>query len=660
MKVLLLACALASSVTPVQKVIQLLQNMHTKGTKEKRDEQVQYSAFAQWCTDTKAETKADMANSEEDIEMATAEIEKAQSVAADLTVAIEKNEKDTATYQGDQNAATKVRQIEREDFEKLHRDYSESVDALRRAIDVLKAQNFDRKQAAEALLQVRSKVAAAAVDPSMQRLEAALAQDDDDDANLAVEAPEANAYEFRSQGVVDLLEKLHGEFEQTRRDLAKKEKNDVHAYEMLMEDLKHQISTSDKQRQENSLERAAANKSEATNKGVLADAQKTLAADTATLQETEAMCTQKSSEFESRQKLRDDELFAIQQAVDIMSSKAVSGGADKHLPALVNVSLLQLRSNLNNDNDKFKAARYLQERGETLHSSILSALAMQVEADPFKKVRAMIQDLIFKLEAEANEEAENKAWCDEELVSNKNTRRQKTQEVDQLSARKAELAASNAQMTEKINLLTKEISQITSDVAKATENREKEKYNNEITVRDAKDAQAAVAQATGILRDFYARAGQATAFVQTQGGVPPATWNSEYKGMQDGNGGVMAMLEVIASDFARLEEETSAAESQAQNEFETYVQDAKVDKTQKEKDVEHASQQRSRQESDLVTTKDDLRSASRALDNANNTYDKLKSQCLDANVSHEDRVERREAEIQSLKEALDILNGISK
>ena len=44
-------------------------------------------------------------------------------------------------------AAAKVREIEKADHDATHTDYSESVDALGRAIAVLKKQAHDRKQA---------------------------------------------------------------------------------------------------------------------------------------------------------------------------------------------------------------------------------------------------------------------------------------------------------------------------------------------------------------------------------------------------------------------------------------------------------------------------------------------------------------------------------
>ena len=53
------------------------------------------------------------------------------------------------------------------------------------------------------------------------------------------------------------------------------------------------------------------------------------------LAELLAQCESKSDDFESRAKLRQEELDALQEAIDIIASKSVSGAADKHLPGLV-------------------------------------------------------------------------------------------------------------------------------------------------------------------------------------------------------------------------------------------------------------------------------------------------------------------------------------
>jgi len=640
----------ASAVTPVQKVIQLLNGMVEKGKKEKHEEQVQFAAYKQFCDDTTVEKQRAIKEANEMIEILQADIQKYEADAAQLAKEIAKHDEDISTWEGDFKAASKVREIEHTDYVATHKDYTESIDALDEGIATLKKQAHDVKQAAASLMQISASNIIPA--ESKKVIDAFLAQDPDDE-NLAVAAPEANAYEFQAQGIVDMLTKLAGKFEDERTDLEKEETNARHAFEMLSQDLKAQIGQATSARTEKSEAKAKALQSSADAKGDLQDTTTTRDDDSKYLADLTATCEQKSSDFAARQQLRAEEIAAVEKAIEILSSGAVSGASEKHLPQLIqkSSSLAQLRSVAQNPN-QMRVAAYLREQGSRINSRVLSALAMRVADDPFKKVKKMIKDLIVKLMEEANEEAEHKGWCDTELSTNEQTRKEKTEAVETLHAEIDELEASIAKLTEEITDLTKAVAELDAAVAKATSVREEEKAKNTVTIKDAQDAQTAVAQALSVLKDFYAKAAEATSFVQQ-----PEVFDEPYKGMGSENGGVVGMIEVIQSDFARLESETSAAEAEAQKQYDEFMGDSSVDKAQKSKDIEHKSGKKQNHEQALQEAKTDLDGTQKELDAALAYYEKLKPSCVDAGESYEDRVARRKEEIESLQEALRILNG---
>merc|ERR1739848_494221 len=119
-------------------------------------------------------------------------------------------------------------------------------------------------------------------------------------------------------------------------------------------------------------------------------------------------------------------------------------------------SLAQLRSVAQNPY-QLRVAAYLKGQASLLNSRVLSALALRVADDPFKKVKKMIKDLIVKLMEEAAEEAEHKAWCDTELSTKEQTRKEKTEGVETLHAEIGELEASISNLTEQILELTKAV-----------------------------------------------------------------------------------------------------------------------------------------------------------------------------------------------------------
>jgi len=277
----------------------------------------------------------------------------------------------------------------------------------------------------------------------------------------------------------------------------------------------------------------------------------------------------------------------------------------------------------------------------------------------FAKVKKMIKDLLVRLMEEANEEAEHKGWCDTELSTNEQTRKEKTEAVETLHAEIDQLQASIAKLTEEIADLRQAVADLDTAMAKQTALRLEEKKQNGQTIQDAGEAQTAVAQALTVLREFYAKAGDATALLQQgrQQPVAPEIFDSSYQGMQSENGGVIGMLEVIESDFARLEADTKAAEASAQKAYDDFMTVSKVDKAAKTKDIEHKDAKK-QDETQAVTTKaSDLEGTQKELDAALAYFDKLKPSCVDAGVSYDSRVSRRKEEIESLQEALRILNG---
>merc|ERR1719487_434326 len=223
----------------------------------------------------------------------------------------------------------------------------------------------------------------------------------------------------------------------------------------------------------------------------------------------------------------------------------------------------------------------------------------------------MIKDMVVKLMEEAAEEAEHKGWCDNELATNEQTRKEKTEAVEVLHAEIDELEATIAQLSNDITELNQAVADSDKAVAEATELRETEKAKNTVVIADAKAASEAVANALNVLKEFYAKAGQATAFVQKAG--QPEIFDESYQGMQSENGGVVGMIEVIQSDFARLESETTGAEAEGAKEYEGFMQDSAVDKTQKKADIEHKTAGRQNALAALEEKKTDLEGTEKEL-----------------------------------------------
>jgi len=656
---LVLGMAAASEVTPIQKVLTLMNEMKAKATKDKNDEEVRFSAFNQWCTNTKKSKTDEINAGNQKMESLAAGIEKAAVTIRELTERIQELEEDVGRWNKDKKSATTVRDAERADYTATVTDYSESIEAVRGAIGVLNKQTSDKAQASliqTSLIQVSSLKLVPAT--SKKVLVSFLQQDPELDYGV----PEANAYENQSGGVIEMLEKLNDEFASKKRELEKEELGAQQGFEQIMQQLSDDIENAEFEISKKSKHRAQTEENKAQLEGDLAQTTADRDEDQRYLDETTALCTQKAADFASRNQLRADEIEAISKAIEIIGGGAVAGSGDKHLPALLQIrskaALAQLRSNQASP-AQLKVVSFLNEQARKSGSRLLAEVALSAQANPFVKVKKMIKDLMVKLMEEATSETEHKGFCDTELTTNKQTRDKKTSDVNELNSNIEDLTATIASLTQDIADLTAAVKELDAAMATETKERNEAHAKNTQTIKDAKAGQVAVEQAIAVLKDFYAKAAEATAFAQQQGPADdaPETFDKPYKGQQGESGGVVGFLEVILTDFARLESDTTAAETEENDEFKNFMHESSKDKALKENEIRLKSETKTDKESALQQANEDLKTTQDQLNKALAYYQKLKPTCVDSGITYEERVKRREEEIVSLQEALKILAG---
>jgi len=638
-------------VTPVQKVIQMLQTMSAKGKEEKKEEEVTFAKFKTWCGTTAESKTNSIADAADTIDSLQAELQKLATDVKQLSKDIARLDKSMDTWATDKKAAAEVRRQERDDYKATHKDYDDSIDATDKVIEILKAQSADKKQQSDALLQMSRM---AMVPSQSKRVLIAYLQGD----GIHEQAPEANAYEFQSGGIVEMVEKLKNRFREEKTALEKAEQKAKSEYELLVQNLEDETEGAKAERTRKSQSKSKKQERTAAASEELQNAEKEKAADEKYLSDLNTECRLKSSDFENRQKLRQSEVEAIEQAVDILTSASVSGAADKHLPGLAQTatSFVQLRR-AGVVPQVRKALEYLQAASKRIGSKQLLETAEKAANDPFGKVKKLISDMIVRLMEQANEEAEQQGWCTTELATNKNTRDTKTAAVETLQGDVEQLTASISKATAEIGDLNDGVQGLEADMARATEERNEEKAENAQTVKDAEEAQSAVKNALAIIKDFYESAAGATSLAQGVTEDAPETFSEPYKGMQSDSGGIVGMLEVIQSDFVRLEADTKAGEAEAEREYDDYMNEAKDDKAIKETDINNLEAKKTDMKEDLQRKKQELKSTTSELEAAQAYFEKLRPSCVDSGVSYEQRVAQRKEEIESLQTALKILNG---
>merc|ERR1719343_561385 len=124
----------------------MMDEMLAKGKEEKHAEEVAFAEFQSWCDSTRKATTKSIADAAEHIEQLEADILKAQADAEQLAQDITALEGSIASKEAELAKATKLRDEQLATYEATHKDFTESIEAIARAISVLKAKSADVPQ----------------------------------------------------------------------------------------------------------------------------------------------------------------------------------------------------------------------------------------------------------------------------------------------------------------------------------------------------------------------------------------------------------------------------------------------------------------------------------------------------------------------------------
>merc|ERR1719454_2091316 len=462
------------------------------------------------------------------------------------------------------------------------------------------------------------------------------AQGDDDDF-LQSAAPAPKAYESQSGGILDILEDMKEKAVAMKNDGVKAEMNAKHAYEMLKQSLETTIAQDEKELAESKSVKAAAEEAKAIAEGDLSMAEKELAEDKKYLSELSTDCQQKAADWEVSTKSRADELEALATAKKIISE--TTGGASEKA-----YGLLQQESKDKSTSDAAdKGVSLLQGLGKTSKDVALSQLALRVKAavemqtgaDPFAKVKGMIQEMIDKLVADAAAEASHKAFCDKEMSESKAKIEDHTSTIDKFTTRKDKATAAIEKLTEELATLADELATMAKQQAAMDEMRGEQKATYAEAKKDYEDGIEGLTMALQILRDYYA---DKEALIQQ----PATSVHSKATGEATG---IIGMLEVAQSDFSKLLADATVEEEAAIKEYEKITQENQVTKAIKEADIKYKTGEKASLEKQVSELTSDIEGEQTELDAVLDYYEKLKPGCIAKPMTYEERKARREAEI---------------
>jgi len=660
MKFVLLCFALASSVqvqtNPIAKVLTLLADLQTKVLAEGEAEQKQYEEFTVYCKDSAVTRQYAIKDGKAKVEQLSATIEKAAAEISNFESDIASLAKTMTVNAKDLQSATTVRNKERADYEASDADLAETVDMITRAVGIIeremkKGGSFAQvskksmKEVTDTLYVVLQASAFSSKD--MSKLQSLIQSSDEDFLEQPSGAPDAASYENQSGGIVETMEDMKDKAHTMRNDAQKAELNTKHAFEMLAQSLNDALKVDTKAMSEAKAGKGNSEEVKATAEGDLSATQKSLAEDQKSLADLSQDCQQKAADWETSTKSREEELEALTQARKIIAEK--TGGATSQAYGFIQLSSTSKAVNL-------KVVEQLKNLGKK--DTALAQLAMRAQAaidmnagDVFGKVKGMISEMIEKLVADAAAEASHKAFCDKEMGESQEKIADHRATIDKFSTRKDKATASIEKLTEEVANLQAELAALAKQQLEMDKLRAEQKETYGIAKVDYEQGIEGLTMALQLLRDYYAAPAD-DSFVQQ----PDVATHSASSGAASG---IIGMLEVAQSDFSKMLADATVAEESAQAEYEKVSQDNRVTVSMKGADVKYKNKEIASLEKNVSELSSDIMGEQTELDAVLEYYDKLKPGCIAKPESYSDRKARREAEIEGLKQALEILEGES-
>merc|ERR1719159_2328547 len=332
--------------------------------------------------------------------------------------AITSHKRTIGDLEGELKDATGIREQEKAAFTESETELVDTVDGLERALVVLKRgqtsflQARDQDEMDKLTMSLGKIIEASWVNKKDKAAVQALLQsksaEADEDLSLQPQA-KTSEYESHGSGILDTLSDMKEKAESTLSDARTAEMKAAHEYEMLKQSLETQMSTMKKRMSEATTEKSGLEEAKSSAEEELASTKKTLADDEKYLEELTQSCSMKAKEWATRQKDAAGELAAIAKAKEVLESG-------------VKV-FLQVSSKTQSKDEESGAKR---DRVIAILSKMddRSYLFTQLKSEartggPFDKVKGLIESMITRLEKEAAEEADTKAFCDKETSESK-------------------------------------------------------------------------------------------------------------------------------------------------------------------------------------------------------------------------------------------------
>jgi hypothetical protein len=472
--------------------------------------------------------------------------------------------------------------------------------------------------------------------------------------SLSGAAAGAKSYNSRSGEIFGVLRAMNDQFLRDLGNAQKEEFGSLVEFQHLRAAKLGEIAEAEKSQKQKETELADLLNKVANSEQDLEKTQFARSEDIEFLEHMKEGCVNEANEFQKRTTVRNEEIKALGETLEILTDDSARELMGKSLSFLQTESSAAIQDRLAE-----RAMRRLAKVAKKHHNMLLASLAVRVRLDAFTEVKEMMDKMHADLTKQQKNEYDKNEKCKSDLDKTEDDIKVGNEELDDLNEK-------HLQLTNTLEVLNSEIKQLQADVAaneislkQAGEARKAENQAFQQTVSDSRATVNILNKALKRLQEFYtpAQASLMQVHHDPRAGLAAEPEKPKAYGKSESAGGALQMLMKVINDAEAEEAAAMASEQNSQENFATLVADTKNSIEADRESTEQKQEEVAKNEGLKAETEEAQLAEGQSLQKLNELLAATHMDCDWMMKNFETTQTARKEEIDAIEEAKAILSG---